>query len=401
MELRASTKRRVAKQQATGIHHVLWPDLSKATLTRAHKAIWDATAERLAGGRPDLSAEALGGRRPLSVAAVISGMGGLLGYWIQERQLNADDEAKELFGDYLDHGRRSAYKMETGLVAILRECRERSVTPTVLKGAFTARKYFPEPGTRPSADIDLLIRPEDLPETRESLTAAGFRQATQPAFGTEVWKPRDSPQEVVSVEMDHADNPWSIDVHTSIDRPYFRGHWSHFGRIIFANTERWILRQQQALVFRQPLLLSHLAQHASRDIVRFRIVRLVELVFVIRQDTHIDWDECLRLLDQCGVTRFVYPAFALAERLAPSTVEPGFLNAVSDAAPSSTRKAVRQLADDPLRSFFRRSPAERIMWTNGFQEKLLGWSDVVWPTGHSWSDQWRIVWRRLRMLAGR
>ena len=391
---------RVADWKAKGIPRALWPDVGQAAIERAHDGIWKATVERLAGEAPTIE---LGqdSQRPLSIAATISGMGPLLGYWQESGEIACDPFTSQLLLAHLDHARRRAFKMETALTDILTICRDRSIKPIVMKGTFTARRYFPESGTRPQADIDLLIRPEDLDGMREALRSIDFRQIGEPSFGAETWEPPGSPSTVHSVEMEHAENPWSVDLHTTIDRPYFRGRWSHFGNVVFAVTERWMVRQRPALVFGQPLLLAHLAYHASRDINRVRLVRLVELVLVMRQDRRLDWDACLKLLDESGVKRLVYPAFALADRMAPGCVQASFLHALAETATQRIRRATDRLYQHPLRAYFKRRPSERLMWADGPFETLMCWSDILWPMGRSLPDQLRMLKRRLHMAAGR
>ncbi len=394
-----TAQQRAADWNAKGIPRALWPDVGRDAIETAHRAIWKATVERLAGDTPTMALNE-DSERPLSIAATLSGMGPLLGYWREQKKVSCDPFTSQLFLSHLDHGRRRAFKMETGLTNILAACRDKSIRPIVMKGMFTARRYFPEPGTRPQADIDLLVRPDDVEGTRAALQNADFRQSTKPSHGAETWTPSGITS-IRSVEMDHAENPWTVDLHTSIDKPYFRRRWSKFGTVVFAVTERWTIRQRMALVFGQPLLLAHLAFHTARDINRVRLVRLVELALVMRQDRLLDWDACAKLLDQCGVMGLVYPAFALADRIAPGCVQTGFLDSLATVTTKRLRQATDRLHRSPLRAYFKRSPSERLMWADGPIETFMCWSDILWPTGRSVPDQLRLVKRRFHMATGR
>jgi hypothetical protein len=76
-------------------------------------------------------------------------------------------------------------------------------------------------------------------------------------------------------------------------------------------------------VLGQPLLLAALATHTSVELGSSRLLRLIELVLVIRKDRErglLDWEAMFGLLARSRAERFVYPALSLSERLAPGTV---------------------------------------------------------------------------------
>lgn len=59
-------------------------------------------------------------------------------------------------------------------------------------------------------------------------------------------------------------------------------------------------------------LVTFLALHASHHIHLLPLVRLVELVLVVRRDASnrlLDWSELMDLLERSDTARFVYPGF--------------------------------------------------------------------------------------------
>src|SRR5216117_184655 len=89
-------------------------------------------------------------------------------------------DAPQPFADglatHLDHGRRRAARMRQELDRLLIALADRDVEVLVLKGTHTGQRYFPEPGTRPTTDIDLLIRPVDLRAAHQALRALEFAE---------------------------------------------------------------------------------------------------------------------------------------------------------------------------------------------------------------------------------
>ena len=68
----------------------------------------------------------------------------------------------------------------------------------------------------------------------------------------------------------------------------------------------------------------------SGELFSSRLLRLVELVLVIRKDDErdpLDWAAVTEHLRSANALRFAYPAFTLVERLAPGTIDERALGA--------------------------------------------------------------------------
>jgi hypothetical protein len=339
------------------------------------------------------------------VAAYASGLGPLLGHWAQGGSLAAGAAASRLLAEHLDHGRRRAGTLGARLAALLDVLADKGVTPTLLKGSDTAYRYFPEPGTRPRADIDLLVAPQQLDTARGALAAAGYFEyrRTRHANRSE-WRHEDAPQTLRSVELDHADNPWSLDLHVALERWYFRGLRAGYGYPTDDQLAPWTFDGRPVRVLAQPLLTAFLALHASYGLRDFRPLRAVELVLVLRRDTadgSLRWDALAELLDRTGSARFVYPAMELTERWIPGTLGPDLRRQLDRAATPRMRRVVNQVEADGLR-LGHRSLDEKLMWARGATELLGNLSELVWSADDAMSagDQLRVHLRRARMLVG-
>jgi hypothetical protein len=398
---------RVGAWLRTGDPAALWPGVTPASREEAHRRVTAVTSALLKRSTlpPRLEADRSVSATAWSAAAYLSGMGPLLGHWIQGGKVGADPRCTSVFAGHLDHGRRRTGTLGARLAALLDVLADKGVTPTLLKGSDTAYRYFPEPGTRPRADIDLLVAPQQLDTARGALAAAGYFEyrRTRHANRSE-WRHEDAPQTLRSVELDHADNPWSLDLHVALERWYFRGLRAGYGYPTDDQLAPWTFDGRPVRVLAQPLLTAFLALHASYGLRDFRPLRAVELVLVLRRDTadgSLRWDALAELLDRTGSARFVYPAMELTERWIPGTLGPDLRRQLDRAATPRMRRVVNQVEADGLR-LGHRSLDEKLMWARGATELLGNLSELVWSADDAMSagDQLRVHLRRARMLVG-
>ncbi|HZD04227.1 MAG TPA: nucleotidyltransferase family protein [Longimicrobiales bacterium] len=416
----ARNRRRLEAWRRSGDLRDLWPDVSAGALREAHREIRNATGTVLAagfGGGPEgvgpggpgplPLAEVAGGGdggRALGVAAFTSGMGPLLGRWIEEGTVDASGEVRGLFARHLDHGRRRSALLRGELVRIVGAMRSRGVDPVVLKGLHTGAAFFPEPGTRPAADIDLLVHPGERPRAAEALAAAGFTEGRRTSFARRSeWVPAGASRPVRSLELDHADNPWSVDLHTGLERWYFRGLRRDLGGPSSGSSDRFAVEGASLWGLGQPRLTAFLALHASYELVKVQLVRLVELVLVVRRDMErrrLRWDDFAALVDRTGTGRFVQPALALAEEVAPGTVDGGLLQELGRGATERTRRVLDAVRAADLAPLLRRSMDAKLMWARGPRELLLNLSELILPSDDGLPvGLGRLQWSRLVALA--
>jgi hypothetical protein len=363
----------------------LWPDVVPRVFDAVMAQIVRITRERLLetaeSSEVVLQPEQV---MALGPAAYAAGMGPLLGYWIERELLAADPTSSAVLARHLDHGRRRFAKLLAELGSVLDAFERRGVSAILLKGIHTASAYFPDGGTRPLADIDLLVAPGDFDFAGSALEETGFlerRRTTRP-FRSE-WVPRNAPPQEPSLELNDVDNPWAIDLHCSLDRRYFRGCAVDLSDEIGGHTVRAFVAHPEARCLAQPLLTAFLALHGSYAIHQLQLIRLVELVLIIRRDRargDLDWNALGRLLERRGAVRFVYPALELAERLAPGTLDPIFRRSLQEAVSERMRRVVKEIHADGTYRLSQRSLEEKLMWARGPLQVVQTVSEFLWPS---------------------
>jgi len=391
-----------AEYQATLDPRVLWPHVVPRHFDAAMAQIVRVTRERLLG-TPERSEMLSRSYDPstLGVAAYVAGMGPLLGYWVEERRLRVGDEPADILARHLDHGRRRFARLESALQRLLGAFAQQGVRATLLKGIHTGRAYLPDAGTRPLADIDLLVSAADFSAACVALEAAGFleRRRTMRPFRSE-WVQCDDPMVEPSLELNHVNNPWAVDLHCSLDRRYSRGCAVDLTAELEAHTDPVLVAGHEAAVLAQPLLTAFLALHASYAIHQLQLIRLVELVLVIRRDCEngsLHWRALLDLLGRTRTRRFVYPAFELAERLAPGTLDPITGASLREASSARMQRVVRGIAAGETFRLSKRSLDDKLMWAGGLTELAGCWSELIWPSDQRFSARARLA-TQLRFL---
>jgi hypothetical protein len=304
--------------------------------------------------------------------------------------------------DQLAHSRRRAARIAREAGPVFDALAAGGVTPVVLRGFHTSQVYFEEPGVRRMADVDVLVPPAAIARAEAALRALGFRPSTAPLrpYKRDWIGPTVNPA-IFSVEHDDERNPWNLELHASLDRVFHPGAIARLDSES-AHVESIEINGRALLVLRAPLLLLTLACHCSQELDTSRLLRLVEIVRVIRMPGTLNWEEVLAMLRRTGVARYTYPAFALAEQLAPGTVDARVLDVGRRSSTWAARHTVARLVPAGG-SPDRRGAVRQLMWTRGTVAVLQRLLRNVWPARFTRPGDvlagWRGRWRRMR--AGR
>lgn len=338
----------------------LWPEVGVVDWQAAVSTLADAIAAILAG-RP---ARIEGAPTAIGIAAYSSGTGPLFGLWHEHGLLAADGDVAALLRLHLQHNRlrMAMLAAETELVATAMTAY--GAQPTLLKGLHTAHGYFPEAGVRPVSDVDLLVDPADEAVAATVLTELGY-VAGRPGRGIPPqrdWRRPEASETPQTLAFVHHDDPWSIDVQTSLDRRYAPG--APIARLDGIHGGGGPPRLG-ATTLPQPLLLLHLAVHAGCGFQNLNLIRLVELVLVVRRDREngaLDWLAFLDAARAADALGMAFAALQLCERLAPGTVPAEVLAACAEAAPARLRMMVARLNPATAHRVARQSYAEKFVW---------------------------------------
>ena len=336
-------ERRIREARARGLPRWLWPGLPVPLWRAATAEVVRAVGQVLAGRPAALDPERRIGVEALGIAAFLTGTGPLLGYWMERGALSADADTAALFALHLAHGRARAERIARTADAGLAALAGAGVQAVVAKGMSTAHTLFPEPGVRPMGDIDLVVPPAAVDAAEQALANAGFvRRAgdyeRRPYHAG--WVPPGADDAVHSLSLLHRDNPLELNLRDGFDRHTALGRirlgWPGPGDTVPMPGVR-----APARALAGPFLLAHLAAHASEQRENLLLIRLVEIVLALRGG--VDASALQAFLRERRMVHRVYPAFALAERLAPGTLEPGLTRFLGDAAGPRLRQTVEAL----------------------------------------------------------
>lgn len=384
--------------RSRGSSHWPWPNLSmkdcRAALRQFEGAASDILAHGVAG------APLAGDPEVLGLAGYISGMGPLLGHWIATKALAAPADVAETFACHLDHNRARAARMTRDTAAIVAQLASLGIESTVLKGMHTAHAYFPL-GTRPAADVDLLVSDGDASRANRYFEDSGAELIARHDFEM-TWRPSSSSRAPRTLRYLHRDDPWAIDLHWTLDRR--RAAWAPWLRFTgIANPgEAPRLECIGAHVLPQPLLLLYLACHASCDFQNMTLLRQVELALVIRRDSQLgtlQWAEMLAQGERTHLLGAIYPALFLCEKLCPGTVPEHVIARCQARAPAAVARMVRGLTPAGAQRLKRLSPLERFMWAGSPREFARYFISDLFSPGRSASETMKIQRARIRRIA--
>lgn len=394
--------RRVARWDQTRRIDALWPGVDRGALQSAADALGAGVSAWLRGERAAFDASLGRDRRALGIASMLTGAGPLVGRLLERDAADAPPGVAAPLAEHLAEGRARMARMRAGVVPALAALRDRAIRPVVMKGMHTAHVHFDDPGTRPIADVDVIVAPSEVGAAEQALAAAGFTpsQVVRTPYKRDWYPPDDDPR-LHSLERFDARDRWKIELHAGVSFDYLA--WMPLDLLDLGGTVEWNGLGVPVLVAAPAPLVALLAIHASGELYGRRLLRLTELVLVVRREPRLDWGEVEHLLDRAGALRLAYPALALVERLAPGTVEAATLaNAARASSPFARRVVARlgvtsPLVDDHV------ALDERLMWTTGPRSVVSALVRPLLPEpGRGWRGALGAYHRRLlRVGTGR
>lgn len=266
--------------------------------------------------------------------------------------------------EQLDLNSRRMALILADLAEIQRAASAAGVELLPLKGAALAASYYPAPGLRPMADLDLLVRPADERRLAATMAELGFAlvEAT-PRHRTY----HRGARRVASYEGEHPENPRCVEVHTGVAE-HLRGMQMDLTDALWADCSSDD-RPSPALVLGRTgkglppgrarygaalpapgALLQHLLIHTCHNLFsrRLRFIQLYDLALVAPRLDDDAWAALLARARATGEGRMFYAPLALAERylgpLAPAEV----MGALASAAPALLRRRLAQATASEL-----------------------------------------------------
>lgn len=218
--------------------------------------------------------------------------------------------------------RERTQRMLDNAVEFLRALATEGVQAVLLKGAALAAVYYPDHLARPMADLDMLIRKQDLERGVEILISLGYRHYSRSA------------EDVVLLRGERKENIWAADNVHPIELHFtLREEYAGIGYNLAE--EMWSCSRLapfwgdfEALTPRPAALLHHVSAHATSDwlIQRGRLMQIDDIRKIWAKMDPPEWRTFIRSILPGGA-RFVYPALAFASRYAqlniPESVHDG------------------------------------------------------------------------------
>jgi hypothetical protein len=192
-------------------------------------------------------------------------------------------------------------------------------------------------GDRPMADIDLLVRPQDLEAMNELITKQGYRSVSVSA-DEHVLVPVNRPQHVHLAE--HTDNGITIEVHTSISR-------SLPVRVLDITSGLWpsTPRPGRNNYSSNAALMRHLLMHVAVN-MQMRVVRMIQLhdiALLTPRLSALDWDELLYSESGGAALWWAMPPLQLVRRYYPQVIPQYATDAVAPACAALLKIASSRL----------------------------------------------------------
>jgi hypothetical protein len=396
---------RLRAYQRSGDPRWLWPTVDESERLAALAEIERVVSAVL---RDDQAIVPLGandgpGPEAVGIAACTSGTGPLLGLWVETGRITVSPPTASVLARHLQHGRARADRLEDGLTGALDLLAARGITVMVLKGFYTARRYYPDVGARPMSDIDVWIDPARIEAAERALAEAGWEPGdTQHHPYKRDWHPPRADRRIRALGFAHAWDPWRLEVHGSLDRAFAPGRIAHFARRT-GDDEGWSVAGRAVRVPAPSLLLALLAAHISEETHSTRLLRVIELVLICRCEARLPWADVLDLAHRTGSAGYIYPGLALAEKLAPGTIDGAVLAECAAAAGPRVRAFVAGSEPSDGARLERVSVAEKFLWTRGPGDVARRLGRLLWPRGGgSVGDVLRTYARRIyRLRRGR
>jgi hypothetical protein len=268
-------------------------------------------------------------------------------------------------GEQRVHTAQRYRRIEDLLGLIDRRARGDGIPLVGLKGTALHAIGIYQAGERPMADVDLLVRDEDVERTARMLEALGFRETL------ETWKHRvfePSQFRVAASFGEHCDNGIKIELHSRI-RETLPLHAVEMTQLVWPRLPHAGLNG-----YRSPAaLLSHLVLHAA-GAMAFRWLRLLQLHDIARLSarmTDADWDEFLTsAAPHGGAPWWAFPPLALTARYY-SSIPQRVLVATASTCPWLVKEVCRRrsLSDGSI-SYLWTSAFPGIEWARSLREML-------------------------------
>ena len=251
-----------------------------------------------------------------------------------------------------DASRQRTQCMLDAAVEILDAFQQAGIAAIMLKGAVLAPLYYPDPFIRPLADLDLLIKPEDIGASRDIMrNQLGYYYYSRSAED-EVYLRGERKQNIWA-----PDNVHPVEIHFTL-REEYAGIGYQLADIMWRESgERPYWQNSSARIPNTAALLLHVCAHTTSDwiIQRGRLMHLDDIRKLCEAMQPADWQTFNNLV-QPSTARFLYPALAFAQKYTDLPIPETMINVLQQACPPAL---LQWLAQTELGDTSESNPASR------------------------------------------
>ena len=260
------------------------------------------------------------------------------------------------------------------------------------KGPVLALQAYRELSLRQCGDLDVLVRPADVPLAKKVLLDSGLEQffPTSTPRETEFLKSMNPREEAYYIDahseyhLVRAKDRLNIDLHWRLNPPEMRVSFSEAE--LWGRLESFLLAGRQVLRLAPADSLLLLCFNGAKDCWE-RLDRICDIAELLRSHPNVAWNEALDRARAIGVERMVVVGLALAEDLLDAPLTPELAAAIEK--DSVARGMVPELRQELAH------PSE-----------LLDQQGQIAPTllhirmRERWRDKVRYCWARLSPTVG-
>jgi hypothetical protein len=238
--------------------------------------------------------------------------------------------------------------------SLVGELRAGGIETLVLKGAALGRLAYPDPGTRPMSDVDLLIRGSDLDRTLEWIAAHGGTLDLPVESTSRLRRFRHS----IGVAFP-AGGPPNFDLHWRTQYERFDDEadeslWRSPLSISLSGVTSWTPAREHHLVH----AIAHgLGPNALAS------VRWVADVALLARHPSFDWDEVVRDVRRRKVGRIVAQGLRIVDEIVPGSVPGDITRGLDRGAIGRVDLWCRRLSGSQARGFLVRVPLHYLVAT--------------------------------------
>ena len=281
-------------------------------------------------------------------------------------------EARKLIREQVEKYERSVSKLGNALITYLESAEIRDIKTIVLKGLWMCEKIYRNPAIRPGADIDILVRRNDVDACLKLLSEQGIGE-----FWPNLLKDEYFTRHHLHQQRSNPDLSIWFEIHWAFDHPYTLLTVDYEG--IFERAKPSTLLNAPLREMALPdLLLSlaiHLVKHAvylpslldREDLPRIiladgMLMYYLDITELLQQNKEMDWDLTVKLARDWGAVDILGSVLQVCKRYFDAPVPNEVISALQVTKPwMVTRKLMARAAEQELAAYEGRQGSR--LWT--------------------------------------